>query len=311
MVLVAITMAIVVPVRAASQTATPNGQKMEFEVASVKQNTAEPSPQNPANSNFPMGPGDVYTKTGGLFTATNLPLDTYIFFAFKVTPNQGQSLEAHLPDWVKSERFDIHARAQGEPTKDQMRMMVLSLLEKRFKMVWHRETQQVPVYGLTVAKPGVFGPMFQPHPADAVCSSSLASPTSEDASPSPPPTTGADGRFPTVCGGLVALPPSKGGNFRMGGRNVSMEMIASTLTFAGNLGRPVLDQTGLKGTYDISLEFSRENGVGPTAEATPRPEDAGPTFQQALKEQLGLKLDSTKGPLETVVIDHIELPSEN
>ena len=97
----------------------------------------------------------------------------------------------------------------------------------------------------------------------------------------------------------------------MGGRNVSMEMIASNLIFVGNLGRPVVNQTGLKGSYDISLEFSRENSVGPVVEADPATQNAGPTFLQALKEQTGLKLESAKGPLQTVVVDHIERPSED
>ncbi len=307
---VAITMIIVVPVQAASQAAMANVEKMEFEVASVKQNKAEPSEKNPPDSNFPLGPGDAYTKTGGLFTATNMQLIEYIQFAFKVTPNQAQALQAHLPSWVNSERFDIHARAEGEPTKDQMRLMVRSVLEERFKMVWHRETQQVSVFALTMAKPGMFGPMLQLHPADAVCSISFATPRGEDAGPPPPPTT-PDGKFPTVCDRLVGLPPSKPGNSRIGGRNVSMALIASTLKFTGSLDRAVLDQTGLKGTYDFSLEFTRESQGAPPPGGNPMQEDEGVTFPQALKEQMGLKLGSTKGPLEVLVIDHIEKPSEN
>jgi uncharacterized protein (TIGR03435 family) len=307
---VAITMAILVPVSAASQAAMAKPERMEFEVASVERNKAEPAQENPPYSNFPLGPGDAYTKTGGLFVARNMQLIAYIQFAFKVMPNQAQSLQAHLPSWVNSERFDIVARAEGDPTKDQMRLMIRSVLEERFRMVWRRETQEVSVLALTMVKPGVFGPMLLPHPADAVCSIWFATPKGADIGPPPPPTT-PDGKFPTVCGGLVGIPSSKPGSSRIGGRDVSMALIASTLKFIGNLDRPVLDQTGLKGTYDFSLECTRESMSAPAPGENAVQEDAGSTFLQALREQMGLKLQSTKGPLETVVIDHIEQPSEN
>lgn len=303
------TLVFAAPIPAHPQSGTGTTEKIRFEVASVTRNKADPSQKHPSDSNFPLGPGDAYAKTVGLFTATNMSLLTYIDFALKVTPDQGQALQARLPEWVKSERFDIQARAQGEPTKDQMRLMLRSLLEERFKMVWHRETQQVPVFALTMARPGVFGPMLQPHPADAACPAAIANPAGEGTRPPPPLTP--DGKFPTACNRVAAIPATKPGNFRIGGRNVSLASIASALSFAGNLGRPVLDQTALKRTYDFSLEFTRENSASPSPEPHPVPQDAGPTFLEALKEQMGLKLNATKGLLETVVIDEIQQPSEN
>ena len=92
---------------------------------------------------------------------------------------------------------------------------------------------------------------------------------------------------------------------------MSIGSIANFLNGQGNLGRPVLDQTGLSGTFDFSLEWTPE-ARGPLSPGVDSPPDqSGPTFLQALKDQLGLKLESTKGPVELLVIDHVERPSEN
>jgi hypothetical protein len=92
------------------------GVRMAFDVASVKPNTSNA----PAHSRFPLGPGDGYVSNGGLFAATNQPLIVYLRFAFKL----GQSDLPDLPAWVYNDRFDIEARAQGNPTKGQTRLMM-------------------------------------------------------------------------------------------------------------------------------------------------------------------------------------------
>ena len=90
-----------------------------------------------------------------------------------------------------------------------------------------------------------------------------------------------------------------------------MGVIASTMSVMADLGRPVLDQTGLNGVFDFTLEWTPDiNGPSPSSAAF-QPDPSGPTFLEALKEQLGLKLDSQTGPVEVFVIDHIEMPSEN
>lgn len=132
------------------------GGRMAFDVASVKPNTAAPSPTN-TNSNVALGPGDYYSPTGGLFSATNFPLNTYIAFAYKLTGNQGRVFQEQAPKWVLSDRFDIQARAEGSPTKDQMRLMMQALLADRFKLVMHSETRQLPVFGLVLDKAGKIG----------------------------------------------------------------------------------------------------------------------------------------------------------
>ena len=117
-----------------------SGTKMAFDVASVKLDKAANSP----HSNFPLGPGDSYSPNGGLFTATGSPLSVYIGFAYRLTPDQTQSLQSHLPKWANEDRFDIQARTTATATKDQMRMMMQSLLADRFKLAIRRDTRRFP-----------------------------------------------------------------------------------------------------------------------------------------------------------------------
>jgi hypothetical protein len=122
---------------AAPQASTAIGDQLMFDVASVKPNKSG----NPPTFNFPLGPGDVYVPNGGFLSATNFPLGTYIAFAYKILGNQMQSLMAQLPEWVMTDRFDIQARAESNPGKDQMRLMMRSLLADRFKLAIHTETR--------------------------------------------------------------------------------------------------------------------------------------------------------------------------
>lgn len=123
--------------------------KLEFDAASVKQNApSEPGVPVDQHSNVPLGPGNVYTPTGGLFSATNFPLLTYINFAYKVSDKQLQSIQAQVPEWARNERYTIQARTDKQDiTKDQIRLMLRSLLADRFKLAVHYETRQVPIYG--------------------------------------------------------------------------------------------------------------------------------------------------------------------
>ena len=130
-----------------------------FEVASVKLNKSA----DQGYSNFPLGPGDVYSSNGGRFTARDLPFVSYLFFAYKITGDQSEAVVSQLPGWATMDRFDIEAKTDGDPakdTKDQMRLMVQSLLAERFGLVARYETKQVPVFALTLAKPGKTGPQL-------------------------------------------------------------------------------------------------------------------------------------------------------
>jgi uncharacterized protein (TIGR03435 family) len=272
---------------AAAQSAT---DKLEFEVASVKPNKSDAPPR----ANNPLGPGNVYSPYGGFFRATNFPLYTYILFAYKIMGNQEQFLRPQMPAWVMTERFDIQARAEGNPDKDQMRLMMRSLLADRFKLGIHFENRQVPVFALVLSKAGQTGPTLRPHPDDSPCSTV----------PDPSQNLVA-GPFPALCGGLFPLPPGAPGRQRFGARNMTMGFIANQVSAMGQLERPVIDRTGLGGTFDFALELV------PDSRADPQPDASGPTFLEALKDQLGIKLESQKGPAEVIIFDRVEHPSEN
>jgi uncharacterized protein (TIGR03435 family) len=280
------------------------GDNQAFDVASVKLNKSGMPPSGDVpHSNVALGPGAMYAPNGGLFNAKNMPLLVYIVFAYKINSNQMTAPMAQLPKWVTTSSYDIQARVDGNPTKDQMRLMMQSLLADRFKLAVHAETKQLSVYNLVQVKPGKFGPQIQPHPADATCS---------NAPPAPPAPTTVAGGYPVTCGGLAIVPSTTPGRIRVGARNVPMALIATSFTspYLG-VDRPVVDQTGLTGTYDFVVEFSPQidTPLPPGANFTPDP--TGPTFQEAMKEQLGLKLDPGTGSVESYVVDHIEQPAEN
>jgi uncharacterized protein (TIGR03435 family) len=291
-----------------AQSSPAPAKTMAFDVASVKPNHSD----GPSNANFPLGPGDVYVPNGGYFSATNFPLVVYIAFAYKLMGNQMQYLTPQLPDWVKSDRYDIQARVEGNPTKDEMRLMIRSLLAERFKLAIHYETRQVPVFALVVWKPGKLGPKLRPHPDDgSPCPtrppSASKSDSASEAAPASAPSVPAD--LPALCGGLFQLPASVEGHVRAGARNVTIPFLAGTLRGSGSLDRPVVEQTGLKGTYDFSIEWAPNVNCPPGEDCVT--DTGGPTFAAALRDQLGLKLESQKGPVEVMVLDHIERPSEN
>ena len=251
-----------------------------FEVASVKANTTDV----PATSRFPLGPGDAYVS-GTLFSATNFPLITYIRFAFG--RSQGETLRA--PAWVYDERFDIQGRTTGEPTKEDMRRLVRGLLAERFKLAWHIEQREESVLALMVATPGKLGPQMSPHGQDQPC--------------------GQDPKFAAIpCGsaGLVgASTPDRG---RVSGRAEPISRLAVSLSnnaFAG-VDRTVIDRTGLVGDFDFTVEWAIPV---PTVESQPAGDATGPSLGTALREQLGLKLESTKAPVDVLIVDHVQKPT--
>src|SRR5579863_4203558 len=122
--------AVLASIAAAQAFAQTAPARPEFEVASVKPNKSG----DPPSSNNPLGPGNVYSPYGGYFQANNFPLYTYILFAWKIMGNQEQFLRPQMPEWVMTEHFDIQARAEGNPDKDRMRLMMRSLLADRFKL---------------------------------------------------------------------------------------------------------------------------------------------------------------------------------
>jgi uncharacterized protein (TIGR03435 family) len=220
---------------------------MAFEIASIK---PDPGPFRPPN--FPLDPGDAYRPVGGRFAA-DFPLLTYITFAYKLslTADQRQSMLAHLPDWVAAERFDIQARAEGNPTKDQMRLMMQSLLAERFKLAVHFETQVLPVLAMVLVSPGKTGPKLRPHSEGVPCEA-----TPPTNGPLPPPARDS-AAFPPVCDTyMMTMYPNK--LARAGSRNTTMALLAGALPGLGRLDHPVVDQTALSGRFDFSIEFAPE-----------------------------------------------------
>ena len=306
------TQSLVAVAQAANSSTTPQrqidaGAKQQFDVISVKQNNAARTPQN-TNSNVPLGPMDDFTPTGGLLSATNIPLSQYIAFAYKLTEPQLQAIQSQLPKWANSNRYDIQAKASGNPNKDQMRLMTQALLAKRFKLALHYETRQVPVLALVLDKPGKLGPQLQLHPDRSPCSSVPASPGRDDQTFQPT----VAGGFPEVCGVITMVQPSAPGRIRVGARGAPLSMFASLMNVgATGVGRPSSTRRGSLGKVDFVIEFTPElNGPVPPG-ATFHPDPNGPTFMEALKQQLGLKLESQTGPVNAIVIDHVEEPSAN
>ena len=271
--------------------AQPQSQSLAFDVSSVKPSRSDSPSQS---SNVPLGPGDAFSPVGGFFSAVNVPLSSCISFVDKIMASQAVFIWPQMPQWVKDSRYDIQGRAEGNPGKDEIRAMMRALLADRFKLTIHTEVRQVPLFFLVVAMPGKTGPHLRLHPADAPC----------------PTDAGRDNDFPPNCGGIYGQTASAPNHLRLSGRDVPMESIRQSFP-TQDLGRPVIDKTGLKGHFDFTIEWApdsrdpREPGLAGT------PDPLGPDFFEALKQQMGLRLESQKGPLEVMVIDHIERPLDN
>jgi bla regulator protein blaR1 len=272
---------------------------MAFEVASVKLSKGAFVPPT-----VPLNSGDGYSATGGYFRA-DFPLSVYIEFAYKIWPTpQSREMFAHLPKWVTTDRYSIDARAAGNPTKDQLRLMVQSLLADRFQLAAYFATEQVPVFVLTVVKDGKLGPKLIAHADGRPCAGETAVPSQvfrEDES--------GPGTFPPMCDSPTVIRKSTG--MLLGYRNASMEMLTGSLSMQV-LDRPVIDKTGLSGKFDFTLEWApTSNNPAPPDSPAPPPDPVGPTAVQALRDQLGLKVESRKAPVPILVIDRVDRPSEN
>jgi uncharacterized protein (TIGR03435 family) len=262
--------------------AQPPSVHSGFEVASVK-----PTVNAEGQSLLQAVPGRL--------RMTNLALRRLILNAYAV---QDYQLSGD-PSWVASEHYDIQATTAGTTSVQQMEgPMLRALLAERFKLTLHRETRQLPVYQLVVGKGGVKLQLSK----EGSCT-----PYSVDSPPPPAPTPGQpNGNF---CGLHLSV---DGLNRTLDGKGVALAAVATTLsrTYTSNLGRNVIDRTGLTGTFDVHLKWAIDPLTSPAAPGAAQ-DLAGPSLPTALQEQLGLRLESTRGPVEVLVIDHIERPSEN
>jgi uncharacterized protein (TIGR03435 family) len=274
----------------------------KFEVASIRPCKDEPGLRK--GGGYSSFPGTLNTGCMPLVDDNNLGLiqRAYVRFAngrpnpLGIFPIQGG------PAWIRSGLYIINAKSEGNPSKEMMEgPMLQALLEDRFKLKTHRETREVPVYALTVAKDSAKLKPFQEGSCTAM----------PFAVPLPKLAPGQ-----TYC------------KVRVGMRPPAVDAQGSTLAEFSKLldlvlDRPIIDKTGITGRFDVHLEFALDEGTpglrgplahggGPGGDPSAAPSDpAGPSIFTALQEQLGLKLVRAKGPREFLVIDHVERPSEN
>ena len=202
------------------------------------------------------------------------------------------------PAWIDSVRFDIAAKADHDAKTPELMLMMRSFLAERFQLAIHRETKDQPIFALVLArKDGKLGPQLT--------ESKQGGCTPPDLTKPPPPPDPAKG--PSLACGQIFM----GFSGQVRGVSVSVQRLLPMLS--GYLDRIVVDQTGLTGTYDVSIQWTPDDShLAQFPPGAPRPaQDSAPSLFTAFQEQLGLKLESQKGPVEMIVIDRAEKPSEN
>ena len=282
---------------------------LSFDVASVK--PAAPSGDGMVMRRMSGGPG---TNDPGTLTLTNVPLKMMVVRAYDLKQYQVEG-----PDWIDSLGYDVTAKVPPGTTKEQFQQMLQTLLAERFKLTVHRETRQLPVYALVVAKGG---PKMKEVEAPA---------TPEVPPPGPGPgplgmIRGRGGEPPRLASGPgVRMMVSPNGRQLAG--YMTMAGLANALGNA--MDRAVVDQTELKATYDVNLSWTPDEldgnqgmrGLPPPPFAGPPPgggepsrgaSEPGLSLPQALQETLGLKLEARKSSAEILIIDRAEkVPVEN
>jgi len=250
----------------------PQASAPAYDVVSIK--------QNKSGSGSMSISGEANSFKGTNLTLTNLLINSYDIRA---------ELIYGLPAWTRSARFDIYAKIVNPDmeqmhklTNEQRRAMLLAVLKDRFHLQAHLETKTLPVFDLTVA---TGGPKFTG-------------------------ATGADTHAAMVKNGLTT-----GGSMLVNNGELTANAVPlSSLTYSlsGEVGRTIIDKTGLTGKYDFELKWTPEGAAASGADnGQTDDQNSASSLFTALQEQLGLKLQSSKGPVETLVVDHVEMPSEN
>ena len=262
------------------------GGKMSFEVASVRPS----GPDEYHSPGFPLSPDDFFRDPGGRFQGA-FALEIYIEFAYKTLPSGAEvrAFEGSLPEWAKSQRYTLLARAPLGATKDQYRLMMQDLLAERFGLRLHIEQRDEPVFLMTLEKPGQPGPKLVPHDKGVPCDTAT-----------PPADV-----FPRVCGGMVGR--DKDEMVQYAARAISLNSLGESLARlgagSGQIDRTPVDETGLTGLWDFSLTLGRRQAKDDLPN--------GPTLLEAVHDQLGLKLKPARRVQPVLIVDHVERPSEN
>ncbi len=243
----------------------PASAKPEFTVATIR----------PSNPNAPRGG---YGFRGQDVTTTNVSVNWMIKLAFNLHARQ----IAGGPGWLDSDKFDTIGRPDtpGQPSRDQMKLMIRKLLEDRFGLKYHFEKRELPVYAMVVLK----------------------------TAPKITPSAGDPNAFPGIGFG------QEPGVLSLRGINTTLDGVVNGLQ-SNILDRPVVNQTGLTGRYDFLLRWTPDAGqianFGGLPPGNPSNPDAPPDIFAAFQQQLGLKLESTKALVDVMVIERIARPSEN
>jgi uncharacterized protein (TIGR03435 family) len=236
---------------------------LKFEVASIK-----PNRTGETRAGIRPAPG------GERYVASNVTLKLMITVAYRIKADQ----VAGGPAWLDADRYDMNAKAERPSSMEELHAMLQDLLADQFKLRFHRESKELPMYALTVDKDG---PKLKPHQAQSA---------------GDPWIDQAQDHFPQTTWHATFAP---------------MDYFAWRLSMI--LDRPVVDQTNLKGGYDFDLEFTQElpPNIQPGALLNAAAIDtSGPTIFEAIRRQLGLKLERQRGPVQILVIDHAEKPVE-
>ena len=280
-----------------------DAQSAGFEVASVK-------PSNP-NPTGPLGAVPFVLPALGRLTAQNVTLRMLIMAAYQKQPFE----IVGGPPWWNSEKFDINARAEdATQTTDQMLGLLKTLLADRFKLMVHTETREVPIYALVLARgDGKLGAKLKPsadncpdfkvqqqQQLEAIAKGGLGALAAMRPAPGE-----------TKPCSILPMPPTPGG---IGMKASGQSLATLTLLLTQLAGRPVVDKTGLTGLYDFELVIDMQTLMRVYQELgvnLPMPPNLpeGPSLMTQLEEDLGLKLDSQRGPGEVLVIDAAELPT--
>jgi len=266
-----------------AQSAAPQAQRLTFDVVSIKR-----TPED-------TGPGaDFMIQAGGRLVARNNPVLNFITNSFGVpyyTVIGG-------PDWMRDEKYDMEAKADGERPRPEIMQMLQALLADRFQLRAHRETRELPAYVLTVARGGA----KLTRSKDGEC---IEVDPSRPVAP-PVPLAPGETRRPQ-CGNNLMTSRGVAPNMRWSAVHIDMRGVTSSL--AAFFRRPVVDRTGLTGFYDVELLLPplqpsatdvSGNQVDPVASAF-----------TVLQEQLGLRVEEGRGPVDVLVVDRLERPAAN
>ena len=288
---------IVTSPRVAAQIVAPTADSPTFEVASIKANAT------PGRRGGGGGPGRV--------NMVGMPVRQLIAQSYEIHDSQ----IIGGPDWLGSQGYDINATMNGTPSPEDRRMLMKTLLRDRFKLTFHAEKRDLPIYALVVLRSdGRLGPGLKRIPDDE-CPPPGSRRGAAPGGPPPPAASPFDPNAVAACGSIVFGPG------RLLAHGVPIDMLSGSLgrlPAITSFNRPVTNLTRLEGLYDFDLRFGNDLGRGgppppgsPAAAPNAITPGDEPVLFTALQEQLGLKLNPQRATLDVLVIDSIERPTEN